>query len=431
MYQIKARSANEAYLKAAELIREEALEVRGRQQGTLYELRDVAIEITEPRKCLVSVPWRKLSRKYAAAEFVLFEGENTDVEAYAHYAKKWKELDVDGEVCSAYGARMFSSKRDPNPVSRFEYALEQLLSNSDSKNAVIMMRDWTDNRPSHQKDRCCTLFVQFTIRNGKLDMLVYMRSSDFWFGLPYDVFWYSSVMQKMLFRYNTRAHAEVTLGTYTHICTSLHVYKAQTAKMPSAPIKHNPTVDYEFPEWDICAELEKVFMVDWERRLRLGEYTVAEAAVRLRNQKLHPFMETIGSYFVNAINTRLATDEEKELIKRAERAAGNSRCIDRQVGCVIICEDGYISSACNEVIACDQNCADKVNRVCDVLHAEVVAVSQAKGLGHKPIAAYVTLCPCLPCMDRLKADGVKEIVVKGFSHKGAAGEITLIDPAFF
>lgn len=440
MIQIEAVSANDAYLKTAAVMRWHSVPVRGRQQGTLYELRNVSITLKEPRKCLVSVPWRKLSRKYAAAEFLLFSGMETSVDAYAHYAKKWRELDVDGTVCSAYGERLFSPDRDPLPreqkVSRFDYALNQLLENAHSKNAVIMMRDWTDNRPTHQKDRCCTLFIQFSIRNGRLDMTVYMRSSDYWFGLPYDLFWYSSVMQKMLYAYNARQSEDkrVALGEYTHICASLHVYEAEWSKFARSDetvLAHHPEADYAFPVWDEHTEQELPFMLGWEYELRAGASTPALSAVRLRDRKLHPFMETIGSYLVNTIKTRTATDEDKKMILLAERAAGLSRCVDRQVGSVIIGESGTLYSACNDVIECNQNCSDKTNRICNVTHSEVAALRLVREAGDTPVRAYVTLCPCLPCMNALKEAGVKEVIVKGFSHKGAAGELTLLDPAFF
>ena len=45
--------------------------------------------------------------------------------------------------------------------------------------------------------------------------------------------------------------------------------------------------------------------------------------------------------------------------------------------------------------------------------------------------AYVTLFPCFPCMQALEKTSVQWIKVKGFSHKGATGNVILYDPEFF
>lgn len=430
MYQIEANSMNEAYtLIAKDLVAAGAPAV-GRQNGMVHELRDVAIVLREPRKCLTTLPWRKLSRRYCAGEFALFCSCETNVEAYEHYAKKWRELDVDGTVCSAYGQRIFSAERDGLGFSRFDYALEQLTHNPESKNAVIMMRDYTDNRPTHQKDRCCTLFLQFSIRNGALDMTVHMRSSDFWFGLPYDIFWYSFVMQRMLLRVNQETGYGIRLGTYTHVCSSLHVYAAQWEKVKNAQHPSNIIAEKEYamPVYTDADEKRLAEWLEWERTLRIDDCPLEIAASNLRNSKYKPFLETMGSFLLNKINTRYATFEDKLIIKEAETASADSVCIDRKVGCFLICEEGNLTS-CNEVIRCNKQCDDKENRICEVTHAEVAALRKAEEKGWTPITAYVTLYPCFPCMQALTAAGVKEIVVFGFSHKGATGTVTLIDPS--
>lgn len=131
---VTAQSVNEAYIALTKRFKEgEAKRAMGRQQGGIYELRDVEIHLTEPRKNIVSVPFRNLSRKYMAGEFALFMGQKDDVEDYAFYSKRWQDLQYNGKVNSAYGKRIFEKSLSPLiEVSRFDYALNQLLANPET-----------------------------------------------------------------------------------------------------------------------------------------------------------------------------------------------------------------------------------------------------------------------------------------------------------
>ena len=51
-----------------------------------------------------------------------------------------------------------------------------------------------------------------------------MRSNDIWFGLPYDIFQFTS-LQILL-----SMELGVGIGTYTHICGSLHLYERDLGK---------------------------------------------------------------------------------------------------------------------------------------------------------------------------------------------------------
>lgn len=438
---VQAKSLNGAYIELTKIFQWNregmVFEMNGRQQGTIHEIRDIVVEIENPRCSLLSVPYRNMSKKYAAAEFALYMSQSNRVEDFGHYASTWKKLASEhGFISSAYGYRIFCERDvgDAN-ASRFDYALSQLIQNEETKNAVIMMRDDSD-MASGLKDRCCTLYVQFFIRNGKLDCKVAMRSSDFWFGFPYDVFWYTTLQQIMLFRYNEAQKTHVGLGSFTMECNSLHVYEAQWDKIKTAelPAYYNADKEYEFPVFDKASNEQLRQWLFWEKyvyRPACLEEDVVASALQLRHSKFSPFLETMGSLLLNKIKTRYATKQEVEFFQKAKATAQNSTCIDRKVGCVLTdSSQGTSVVAYNKVLECDQNCDDKVNRLCVTRHAEICALDAANEAGMLPDKAYVTLYPCLPCMQALKKAGIQEVVVVGFSHKGAVGEVTLIDPAF-
>lgn len=95
-----------------------------------------------------------------------------------------------------------------------------------------------------------------------------------------------------------------------------------------------------------------------------------------------------------------------------------SKCIDKQVVCLIVDEDyNILSVGINTIEACDKNCHDKENRLCVVRHAEQVAVDNLSTLNkQRARKAYVSLFPCVQCQLTLEPY-VDEIVTFGMIHK--------------
>ena len=435
---INCNSLNEGYQYLIKELQETGKKSTGRQQGAIHELLDVELVLSDPRKSVLSLPVRNMSRRYAAGELLCYIRGTNKKEDFEFYSKAWNKLaNPDGTINSAYGYRMFSPVFDGNTETRFHYALTQLLENSETKNAVIMMRDDRDLHPAHQKDRCCTLCLCFSIRDGKLNCRTIMRSQDLWLGLPYDVFCFTRLMQMMLYNYNVACEdgKEVQLGTYTHQVLNLHLYEKDWLKVKDyKPIALNPEQGYQFPEFTAKSERDMLALLIWEEQVRTQPNTPIEThAYNLRELKLDPWSETLGSYIVNKIENRAPTEFEIEMFARAEREAKLSKCIDRQVGCVITTRDGdVIGQGHNTVINCNQNCHDKFHRVCNVKHGEVCAIESISpamiALAH---TLYVTLYPCFPCMQAIEKTAISNIKVKGFSHKGATGSAMLYDPEFF
>lgn len=438
MTTIKCDSLNEGYQWCIKAFQENAKTSNGRQQGEIHELLDVELVLSDPRKSVLSLPMRNMSRKYAAGEFLLYMRGTNDAEAFEFYSKTWDRLQKpDGTINSAYGYRWFKNVGDGNGGinTRFMFAVRQLLDNPDTKNAVIMLRDDDDIMPN-LKDRCCTLALCFNIRDGKLNMRTIMRSQDLWTGLPYDVFCFTRLQQIVLYEYNSKSGRDkIELGTYTHQVLNLHVYAKHWDRIKGYnPIMLNTAEAYAFPEFtDKSMEYFPVLQ-NWEENYRTNTAEAIEKkAYDLRELKLDPFCETLGSYLVNNIKNEVPTQFEKEMFALAEKESQNSRCIDRQVGCVITDRDGNVlGKGCNTVINCNQNCHDKLKRICNVRHGEVSAIeSVPENMRALMYCAYVTLFPCFPCMQALEKTSVQWIKVKGFSHKGATGNVILYDPEFF
>ena len=110
----------------------------------------------------------------------------------------------------AYGART---------EGQFEVIVERLKADPDSRQAQVVIWDPKLDLLPDKKDYPCTTLMQFRIRDGKLNMSVYMRSNDVWLGAAYDFFQFTRVQIALA------SVLGVGVGTYAHHVGSLHIYE--------------------------------------------------------------------------------------------------------------------------------------------------------------------------------------------------------------
>ena|SRR3990167_252896 len=95
----------------------------------------------------------------------------------------------------------------------------ELLKDPDSRRATVYVGRPDDLRLADDLNMPCTSVWSFYVRNGVLEMLVYMRSWDLVWGLSYDIPCFVAV-QMMVAR-----ALGLPLGSYTHVAGSGHVYE--------------------------------------------------------------------------------------------------------------------------------------------------------------------------------------------------------------
>jgi len=93
-----------------------------------------------------------------------------------------------------------------------------LINDPDSRRAFLHIRTPEDSIIG-SKDIPCTIGLQFFIRDGKLDLVVNMRSSDLILGISYDVPAFTFLQELMALELG------ICMGTYIHVSNSLHVYE--------------------------------------------------------------------------------------------------------------------------------------------------------------------------------------------------------------
>tara|TARA_R110000744_G_scaffold188013_1_gene307366 strand:+ start:3159 stop:3806 length:648 start_codon:yes stop_codon:yes gene_type:complete len=178
-------------------------------------LFNVGFTILNPLDNKIDTEWRNWSETYAKAEWDWYLSGDPRVsklgDIYGKTPAIWERMaDGDGVVNSNYGYQW--QRRN-----QLDKVVEQLIKNPQTRKAAISIYDGKEiHRYGH--DTPCTYAIQFTIVNNKLNMSVYMRSNDIWFGFCNDQYCFS-MLQKLV---SDRTGYEV--GEYYHHAHNMHVY---------------------------------------------------------------------------------------------------------------------------------------------------------------------------------------------------------------
>ena len=184
-----------------------------RDGGVVGEICEAAFCISDPTRNIVTNPIRKMPMRYAIGELAWYLSGSNRVSDISRFAKKWTEISDDGiHNNSAYGWRIFEKFN----FDQWEHVKQLIQRDPNTRQAIIHIKD-ADNRPT--KDTPCTVYLQFLLRDGKLNMSVHMRSNDLWMGVPYDMFSFCFLQMKMAMELG------VEIGKYTHYAGSLHMYQ--------------------------------------------------------------------------------------------------------------------------------------------------------------------------------------------------------------
>ncbi len=206
------------------LYRGESVSPRG--QNTL-EIRPFVFQLSNPDNKLVTIPGRKINKAFALVEafqFLSGKPNATQIVRFNSNLNNWVDPET-GEIEAPYGLLV----KDQVPR-----VIEMLKEDPDSRQAVLTIY----NGHEHQKSMLnvpCTCLLQFFVRDGKLELIVYMRSNDLWWGTPYDVYQFTA-MQELI-----GAALEMDLGTYTHIAGSGHIYEPFYAKAKDIVTGYRPS----------------------------------------------------------------------------------------------------------------------------------------------------------------------------------------------
>lgn len=346
-----------------------------RKGERLYERSNYAITLAPG--CLAYMKGRNASNEYFRKEIDWYCSGSDKLEDAVKTSKFWAKCSDDGEtVISNYG-KLLLHDRNAHGFTQFEHAYNCLINNPETKKAVMTV--YNNEHAFISNDNPCTMFVQFNIRENRLNMLVMMRSNDIWYGVPYDVAWYSILHHAML-KELQKAGLPVEIGSYNHFMLSAHAYQCNEDQMQD--VMDQP---YDADYFDHMNEFKRIFqlgIVQVRRVFRIGR--------------------------------------ESRWMHEAWEESKKSKCLKKHCGCVLVCNDIIVGRGHGDRAhgdACTKLCARDAGEKfysdgCYSVHGEMQAVIEALQNGHtdwEHTVAYVTHGPCDACCKLLDYMGVRDV----------------------
>lgn len=258
---IIANSFNELYAKSVSKLITDGKYIKPRGQECV-EIMNPQLILTDPSKCLITIPSRKMNYAYAIIEKLQYLSMRSDVETICWYngnMSRFVNILTD-QFDGAYGLRIANN-------DQLNWCYKKLCEDPMTRQAVITIHDSRDCIET--LDPACTLSLQFMIRDGKLHMTCNMRSNDILWGTCLDVQAFCFIQQVMA------AWLHIPMGDYVHQPASLHYYedKRDIVVEPMIAWKNDKSKSNNetIPDWDIeqCDTMEALD-VFWreERNLR-------------------------------------------------------------------------------------------------------------------------------------------------------------------
>ncbi|MFH9071343.1 thymidylate synthase [Streptomyces alboflavus] len=212
MTNLTADSVAELFVGAVSLAKNgEKVSPRGMETR---EVLDVHMRLTQPRaRLLYAPPSRVINPAFAVAETV-WHLSGSDAPWIFDYNAQLRKFADDGVLRGAYGPRM---RNWAGKVDQLHRVVEILKEDPDSRRALIQLYDPAQDAAGH-KDVPCTLGFRFHLRGGRLHMSTTMRGQDVWIGMPYDLFFYTTLHELVA------GWLDAEVGEYHHHVGSLHIY---------------------------------------------------------------------------------------------------------------------------------------------------------------------------------------------------------------
>ena len=215
---IEGEGFSGVYVKLCKHLLENGEVVSPRNMPTT-EIRGVTLKILNPRTRILNKDVRNVSLSFAIGEWLWCISGSDKLDVIQYYAPSYGKYSDDGiKLNGAYGPRI------KNNIKKIVDLLEK---DKNTRRAVIPIYDKKDVG-LESNDIPCTLDLQFTIRDNKLDMFTNMRSNDVYLGVPYDVFNFTMWQEYIASLLN------INIGTYTHCVNSMHFYEKDRQKILKA-----------------------------------------------------------------------------------------------------------------------------------------------------------------------------------------------------
>jgi len=246
MYYKEFNGINSFLVGMARLLLKEGVERKTRNFKCFELPSPILIKIKNPTARLITIPARNWNSTLPYVESLWLASGRNDIEMVAHYVKKMMDFSDDQiTMRGGYGPRLryFNGiaddynngyqyeQRIPDDfnvveIDQFEFVEKSFKKDPLTRQAIITIGDpakdcFQDGHILKQtKDFPCTRDIQFIKNNGKLDVIVNMRSNDFvWGAGGVNIFNFTFIQEYFA------AILGLEIGEYYHIANNFHYYE--------------------------------------------------------------------------------------------------------------------------------------------------------------------------------------------------------------
>lgn len=264
MFHVEADCIDDIQYQIVKALLDKGCRVRPREQW-IYELNGLSFRLNNPRARLIYNPARKYKLILALGELLWYLRGTDSLDIIGYYNHNYTQFSDDGKsLYGAYGPRIFGNKLH-NSLSQWDMVLKKLKEDPDSRQAVIAIYKAEDVAVK-TLDVPCTCYIQYMIRNNKLNCIVNMRSNDIIWGTSYDVFSFTMLQEIMA------KQLELDLGWYIHFVGSMHIYDRHLG-MAENMLKHVDFKKYIMPEMPGDSETSINKLLRAEEEIRTKGYS--------------------------------------------------------------------------------------------------------------------------------------------------------------
>jgi thymidylate synthase len=202
------------------------------------EVLGVRLHLDQLRNNVLVCPERNLNYRYLVAEWIWYMTGSPKKDLILPYNSKLDQFSNGDRFDGSYGEML---------MDQWVLIRDRLHHDPVTRQAVLCT--W---RPglNQSKDYPCTLTWQFLIRDGLLNLIVNMRSSDAWLGIPYDLYAFSQIANTMAAELGRETGwLQVNLGSSHFYSTELDAvvkvlnsdYKFEYLRSPELPRRLSAT----------------------------------------------------------------------------------------------------------------------------------------------------------------------------------------------
>lgn len=223
--------------------------------GERYAPRDVPVRevpfpvtltLTDVHRPFILDPIRRVNYRFGFAEAAWILAGSDDAQAIGRFNKTMLNFsDDERTLWGAYGPRLMGQldhvvstlRRDPDSrqavvttwrpqVNFVQTTTEGMFGSTSAIRAGVVassirynhLPEW-DGSSWRSRDIPCTVAWHFQVRDGRLNLTVFMRSHDVWLGMPYDILSFTTVQRVVASMLGIEA------GRYNHVLSNLHLYE--------------------------------------------------------------------------------------------------------------------------------------------------------------------------------------------------------------